>query len=69
MCEDLTKGKEQLEGWQKFRKDQLTARQKREVEALLQRSCLQRDELDRELKRALELHDKRCKAVAAVCPS
>lgn len=66
MCEDLTKGKALLEGWQKARMEQLLAQQKREVEALLQRSCLQRDELELELKRTLELHDKRCNAVVAV---
>lgn len=66
MCEDLSKGKQLLEAWQKARMQQLQIKQQKEVEALLQRSCLQRDELERELKRKLDLHDKRCNAVVAV---
>jgi hypothetical protein len=66
MWDDLAKGKELLEGWQKSRMDQLLAKQKREIEALLQRACLKRDGLERELNRTLELHDKRCNAVFSV---
>jgi hypothetical protein len=66
ICADLEKGTKLLEGWQRSKMEQLVAQQKRDLDALLQRSCLQRDELERSLRRTLEQHDKRCGAVVVV---
>ena len=52
--------------WRWLRQERLAAQQQREMQALLSRCTCQRDDLEKQLLRTLERHDKRCTAVVAV---